>query len=365
MIVENRMIGILVNQSLYKRIPAGKTGHEMLSFYEEAAKEHGLQPAFISLENGMSRNGMNGMVRAYVRVNGNYVQQTIPVPKVIHNRALYFQPSMHKRMEKLRTRGTVVYNQRNRYGKMQIHRLLLLNEELRPHVPVSYVAGVEAIRSMMKTNRELIIKPNNSSIGRGVMKLQSTARGWKLSYPVHRNSSQTRSIYLKGKLPLLLRRRIRRETYLVQQCIPLAAYQGRPFDLRVSVQRNRSGIWQVTGIIGKVAAKQKFVTNVAKGGSVQPLNELLSGYPELQPDQVRWQIESLSLRIAEHLSLHLPQLADIGLDIGITETGFPMFIECNGRDQRYSFGEGNLMDEWKATYANPIAYGKFLMEQTQ
>lgn len=47
--------------------------------------------------------------------------------------------------------------------------------------------------------------------------------------------------------------------------IALATYKGRPYDLRVSVQRGTTGKWQVTGVVGKVAGAGRHVTNVAKG----------------------------------------------------------------------------------------------------
>src|SRR5690606_2299377 len=125
-------------------------------------------------------------------------------------------------------------------------------------------------------------------------------------------------------------------------------------DFRVSVQRNESGKFQITGIVAKVAAPDKFITNVAQGGVVLPVETLLESLPQLHPGDVCQRISDFSLKVVCHLAEHLPHLADVGLDIGITENGFPVFIECNGRDLRYSFQKGNMLDAWKATYFNPI-----------
>ena len=91
----------------------------------------------------------------------------------------------------------------------------------------------------MASYDSLIIKPTNSSIGRGVMKLERQGKLWKLLYPLNmRLSNRTwRTIKFRQQLPILLRRRIQRSSYMVQQCLPLATVEGRPFDLRISVQR--------------------------------------------------------------------------------------------------------------------------------
>src|SRR5690606_32997126 len=120
---------------------------------------------------------------------------------------------------------------------------------------------------MMQQYNSLIIKPNSSSIGRGIMKLERTEDGWKLLYPSVNNHKIWKTSTFKQSMPKVLINRICRKPYVIQQCLPLATYDGRPFDLRVSVQRNINGGWQVSGIAGKVAKKAAFLTNVAQGGT--------------------------------------------------------------------------------------------------
>jgi hypothetical protein len=129
------------------------------------------------------------------------------------------------------------------------------------------------------------------------------------------------------------------------------------------VQRDAVGEWQITGIVAKVASKKSFLTNVAQGGKVHRLERILeSEYSHLEEQEVLNSISEFSLRVACHLGNNLPHMADLGLDVGITLDGFPMFIECNGKDQRYSFREADMRDEWKATYYNPMAYAKYLLD---
>ncbi len=359
--VKSSYVGILLNRDWYRGIPTGKTRHEALLQYVRTARIHGLTPCFIQLSDlkpGASK------VAAYVYMDWKFVRKLVPLPAVIHNRAIYKSSVSKAKLHNVAACGTIVYNACNRYSKGYIHKLLMKREELRVHLPETEPATAESVEQLMLRHPSLIIKPDNGSIGKGIMLISQGDDGnWKLRLRKNNKFQTVMQWEKEGRLPLLLINQIKEKKYLVQQRLPLATRSGRPFDIRVSVQRCRSGEWQVTGMIGKVAAARSFLTNVAQGGQVYPLERILEAYPQLNLDTVRQDISRFSLLVAIHLSKHLPELADIGLDVGITEHGFPMFIECNGRDLRYSFLRGGMLEEWTRTYANPMGYAAYLLEQ--
>lgn len=357
-----RYVGILVNASMYRGIPVRRTGHESLANYERAAERHGLVPCFFRLCD--IRPGRRDAL-AYVRSGNRYVRRTVPLPQVIHNRGLWPSPAAKRRLEGLARRGTVIFNQWNRHPKLRIHELLMLAPPLRPHLPQTEAATAERLREMMELHESLIVKPNSGSVGRGVMKLDRTDGGWVLDRPATRKGRGRIKVRFAASEPFppYLARTLAARTHIIQQRLPLAEWNGRPFDLRVSVQKDGSGDWQITGINVKVARKEAFLTNVAQGATVYDLPAILNAFPHLQPEAVRADVEAYCLGVANHLERHLPHLADLGLDIGLTEFGFPMFIECNGRDQRYSFREAGMMSEWRATYTNPLGYARYLLDR--
>ncbi|UVI28649.1 YheC/YheD family endospore coat-associated protein [Paenibacillus spongiae] len=354
--MERRFVGILVNSSVYKGIPSGRPRHEEIRFYEEAGRLYGLTPCFFRLQDIRLQHRT---VNAYVKTYGGYIRQQLAIPEVIHNRAIYTRTGPNKRMKELAQSGIQVFNGRNRYGKLHIHNLLMEDELLRPHIPGTAAVTPDSLKEMMSLYDSLILKPDNSSIGRGVMKLDRSGAGWQLAY---RSRGLWRKLRFADRIPSFLQRKLSREKYIVQQRLPLATYNGCPFDLRVSVQRSHTGDWTMTGIAVKVAAKNAFITNVAQGGTVYRLEEILRQYPALRAEQVRDDIERFCLHAARHLSGHLAHLADVGFDIGLTNSGYPLFVECNGRDLRYSFQKGNMPEAWKATYTNPIGFARFLMD---
>jgi glutathione synthase/RimK-type ligase-like ATP-grasp enzyme len=144
--------------------------------------------------------------------------------------------------------------------------------------------------------------------------------------------------------------------FLVQKAIPLATYQGAPYDLRVAVQKNGEGKWQVTGVVAKVAKHHPYLTNLAKGGYAVR-------WEKVAKRAVLEKVEHVALEAAKTLEQKYAQIADLGLDIGIDANGHPWIIEVNVRDQRYSFYKGGDIQTFYALYHTPLAYAKWILKE--
>lgn len=355
-------VGILLNAAVHRGIPQGKTGQESLVSYEEAAKTFGLIPCFIQLQD---IDTDSGECTAYMHRNNAYSLVRMPIPRIIHNRAIYLDAGSQSKISRLLEMGYTIYNAFNRYGKDDIHQLLSQDPLLLPHLPETKNATSNSVAEMMQHYDDLVIKPCVGSIGRGILRLRHTGTAWSLTYSSSGKSYGWRTVALRRKtLPPVLQSRLARIPHLVQERIALAEYKGRPFDLRVSVQRGISGKWDITGIYAKAASARTFVSNVAQGGKAFPAEAVLSeSLPGLLPGNVLADVRSLALRVAGKLEKHLPFAADFGLDIGLSAAGKPYFIECNGRDQRYGFCRAGLHGIWKETYRQPMAYARYLLDR--
>ncbi|MEH7109122.1 YheC/YheD family endospore coat-associated protein [Bacillus sp. JJ1764] len=351
-------IGILIGSKLYRKLQAGRKT-KILTLYEEACKNYNLNPCFISFKDIIPNQPQ---IKAYIQnTNGDYQLAYIEKPLVIHNRGYQNSKSAQKRLKRLREEGMMIFNEWNCYGKLYIHQILMENQQLIPHLPETQIVNEEHLYDMINKYQELIVKPNKGTLGKRNKKLTKlNNRHWILT-SLCGDSYKEEIITIQDLVSKLVK--TKRNYYLIQERIKLATFQQNPFDIRVSVQRNEWGEWQVTGMVAKVAGAGNFVTNVARGGTCYSLNQILEDHPQLQYKQVYDEIKYLSLAIADQLSNRLPFLVDLGLDIGITAKGFPMFIECNARDLRYSFRNANLLDIWKETYKTPIGYGKYLLNQ--
>jgi len=140
---------------------------------------------------------------------------------------------------------------------------------------------------------------------------------------------------VQGKEAVLhtLKSLFRPKIYLLQPHLSLGRINGRPFDVRVMVQRTKSNQpWQVTGWLAKLAGPGYVVTNVARSrGSVLSLQNaiLRSGIPK--PPHFLVEIKKVSLAVASCLGNAYPSLREIGLDLGLDQEGKIWIIEANFR----------------------------------
>ncbi|MEH7346214.1 YheC/YheD family protein [Bacillus sp. JJ1532] len=360
--MDDPRVGILIDNFMYNKLIAGKELYEKFSFYEEAANSLEMSICFFRLDdvNVESRKTI-----AQVRnKKGFLVKKEIQIPKVIHNRAVTSTISAKKKIKDLTQMGYWIFNEFSKIRKWQVYLLLMKNDDLFSHLPETVPANRENFDRMIKKYKEIIIKPNSGGLGSGIISIsKGEKQTWKVQYD-QQIGKGLKEIVFSNELPDIITKKLSRG-YIIQQRIRLATYKGNPFDLRVSVQRNECGQWKVTGIVAKVAKSGGYVTNVAKGGECKDFAEILDNFPYLEAKEVFKSIEQLSLKVVKDLSSYYVNLADVGLDIGITNEGFPMFIECNGRDQRYSFKDAGMHDVWKETYATPIRYARFLLDSIE
>ena len=355
-------VGILLNDSIFRGIPAGRTQQEHLEFYEEAAHSCGLIPCYFRLKD---ISLPERTVSAYIKSSSGFVLKTLPLPTVIHNRAIHQDQHSLQAIDGLLAAGIIVYNAQTRWGKDYIHRLLEQDPMISPYLPHTVLADSISVQSMLNLHGDIVIKPCSGSVGLGIMRLYRNRSGDFMTYSrASRSMGGWRTIRITAhRSPGLLRSRIRKSPFLVQQRIPLAAFQGKPFDIRVTVQRGFGGEWGVTGMYAKTSAPGTFVSNLAQGAAAYPVEDpIRHAFPGIPPDQMLEHIAESALLIAHSLSRHIPCAADFGLDIGIAEDGRLFFIECNGRDQRYGFRKAGLPDMWRETYRKPVAFARYLAD---
>lgn len=348
----DELVGVILDPHVLAGILRHKRrGAERVRFYHRAAKQLGLTVICTSLS---SINFRRRSVRGWIYKDNRWVKATVDLPRVFHNRSMPFDTVSKARLKRL-CHAAVVFNCKTRYSKLTIHKIMMKNAPLRPHVPRTVRFSNMNLARMMNTYNELFIKPVSGSIGKGIVAMTRLPSGqWRLQQGVKR------AAFAPRKASSIVCGKIKPKRYLIQEGIRLARYKGRPFDLRVSVQRGATGAWNVTGIVGKVAAPNKRVTNLGRGGKAVPPAKLFHSLG-WNGRQTEANVQRVALAAAEGISRRLEGLADLGFDIGLSAEGKPYIIEMNGRDQRYSFLKAGMKKEFYQTYATPMAYAAYLL----
>ncbi|OAS16364.1 YheC/YheD family protein [Paenibacillus oryzisoli] len=348
----SNVIGILLDRKTYLGILRKQTGYEHIDYYNQAAVELGMTPFYMCLKHMTMKSALGLSYE-----NNKYTLKRLPIPKVIHNRAMTLSAVSLKKLKDI-AKISQVFNGQNRHDKLLIHRMLRASANSSAFLPPAMRYTSDNLGKAMNRYESFFVKPTNSSVGKGVLKVSVIGnllwQVWWGKQPPRQLDEQQAIAFIDEK--------VNGQSYLIQKTIPLAMYKGRPYDLRVSVQRGAKGLWGVTGIAGKVAANGRHVTNLARGGEAVICEKLFysNGFDPLVK---RAQVEEAALQIAESLGQQIPSLSDVGMDIGIDHHGEIWLIEVNGRDQRYQYKHLKLNKTFYRTYETPMLYAKYLLSK--
>lgn len=220
---------------------------------------------------------------------------------------------------------------------------ILKNKGLASHVPATRQYSLDALEQMLETYKFVYIKPDRGTYGNGVMCVEmihtkktdnsDSTKSYNLCYETKKEHYSTTE-----QLHKTITRLCQDKEYLIQQGIRLLRYKGLPFDLRVLVQKNPFGRWESTGIIGRVAAKHKIITNHHSGGTVKHFKLLMSEHMSSEEiNNIRKELYNLGANTASQLQRSFPNLKEIGLDVAVDSRWNIWILEVNTKPALFPF----------------------------
>jgi hypothetical protein len=227
---------------------------------------------------------------------------------------------------------------------------ILQNRSLSAYIPDTRKYEFCTLEEMLLLYDTVYIKPDRGTYGSGVMRAEQ--RMVTLSPSIQEVDSEEEAgaecekkiqlmfILRYGKtaevfnsteeLDAALQKVIRNRPYLIQKGINLLHYRDRPFDLRVLTQKTPEGLWETTGMLGRVAAPQKIVTNYHSGGRIMSVKALLEDHmSDSETALTINKLKKLGTSMARQLELTYPGIKEIGLDVAIDDHHDLWLLEIN------------------------------------
>ncbi|HEX7056655.1 MAG TPA: YheC/YheD family protein [Bacilli bacterium] len=212
-------------------------------------------------------------------------------------------------------------------GKYSLYRLFNQVKEIRPYLPSTSICTLFTLAIYLHNFREVYIKPAGGGQGRGVTKAWRTNGRY---YYVREKGDPVRCdtvAEMFRKLGLA-----RKKPHIVQRGIQLARVNGRPFDVRVMMMRDRAKRWTYVGMLAKVAGRKSVITNVARGGGyVLPIDAALRQSLGLTGERAEQKKQEM-IRLAQACNRAYSRVRydwQIGYDLAIDRNGKVWFIETN------------------------------------
>lgn len=215
---------------------------------------------------------------------------------------------------------------RNKWLK---YKFMKTSGRLSPYVPETRIMTRNALWHLVRKYGHVIVKPVKGSRGVGVIQVSSIGHD---KYALHYENRKF-SIHGKKRTYEFLKRLSRHGSNVVQRRISRATIKGRPFDMRVIVQRKRkSDKWRVTAQIAKVAGKGYIVSNITRSkGTLLPVKTAIqkSSIKHLPATTLQSNIRRVALLSARRLGAFFKGHRIYGLDMGLDHRGRVWIIEAN------------------------------------
>lgn len=214
-------------------------------------------------------------------------------------------------------------------SKLGNHALLRQNSQTASHLPETHRFSQETFKNMCRKYSVVYVKPNDSSQGKGIIRVERLSDG---RYLIKDRDTKGKIIVpgLQAAYLRVLARKMRR-LYLVQQGINSVTKLGRPFDIRAHFLR-LNGKWTCMGLIGKQAPSLGVVTNGSSGGTTILVSTLLRsrlGYPQKKYEQTRNQLTEIATEVVKTISKAYPSWKEYGVDLAIDRNDKIWIYEAN------------------------------------
>jgi glutathione synthase/RimK-type ligase-like ATP-grasp enzyme len=223
----------------------------------------------------------------------------------------------------------MILEKKSKYSKYSKYNQLLHDDELADAMPETKRFTKITFMEMLSNYKTIIVKPRVGSNGYKVLKITEN----KAQYVLH--NSKKEEIFkdvsmLYGRVKKITKSR----KFLVQQYIPLAKINDRPFDIRAIVQRKIGFDWAVTGMYAKVANDGFFITNLRTKSKVIEVNKAIldsniDSEDEISVEEIHTKLNSIVLKTAAIFGEAFNNHNIWGLDLGIDQTGKVWIIEAN------------------------------------
>lgn len=307
----------------------------------------------------------------YKQQESRWVRTRFPRPTIIYNRIPLREdeqlPHVKRKLAAIAKQADIQMFNRRFFNKWLLFRWLSRNPKTRRFIPHTVkLNGIATLARQLKRHRLLYLKPVRGKAGVGIMTVRmqpGKSLPFKLQVQVDRGSKSYRFASLER-----MWERIEScseaigETYIAQRGIPLLMVNDRPFDLRVLVQKNQAGKWELTGIGARVAGVSSITTHVPRGGNIDDPAKLFNkifGQPTAA--KVMNKVMQASLLLARQIERKSGALlGEMSLDLGVDRDGQIWFLEANSKPMK--FDESEIR---KQSLQRIFQYARYLHRQSR
>ncbi len=301
-----------------------------------------------------------GCIEGYSYQKGKWERGVFPIPDVVYPREAGYSPYKKRVRERLISLGCSFLNPPY-LDKWQSHQSLSKNHALQSYLPATrLVNNFQSIDSMLNYYQVVYIKPVAGARGNSIIRVAKRRHAYVYQYQRNGRTIRRTATSLK-ELQESLGHVMGKRKYIVQERIRLLKSKNSIIDVRVLVQKDGRGQWQITGKACRIGQSGAITSNLASGGKARQLNQvLLTHFDAGQSKRIMDEINDLALLVAKTIEQEHGLMGEMGIDIGIDQAGKLWFIEINLRPARQLFTLIGDHNKRLVSVQRPMLYSQYL-----
>lgn len=288
-------------------------------------------------------------------------------PSLIFDRCRYQPNARFKQLRRFRARYPHLnYLNRPLANKWKVHEVLSKNPRLKPHLPgTSEYTRYSDVMHRLNGKNTVYLKPINGTGGRGILQIQKRGRHYYIQGRDHRRRIISAQSVSKAKLSAKLKAWNINKPLLIQDGIDLKLNNGRVHDYRLLMQKNRNGIWEVTGCAGRIGAKRSITSNLHGGGKAVSMTNLLKQWfpNEASRQSIQKEVYQFGHDVVSEIENRFGKLCELALDIAIDRSGHIWLLEINPKPSREVFSKIGEPEIYEKALKRPLEYALWLNER--
>ncbi|NMB02166.1 MAG: ATP-grasp domain-containing protein [Firmicutes bacterium] len=240
-----------------------------------------------------------------------------------------------------------VFNSLTHFDKWEVYQALR-GSEVEQYLPPTYQYDQLSLPKILAEHGSIILKPRLGHGGYGVTRVTLVMPNLVIiqgqGFPIPVWGEESYLPYLIAIAPP--------EKFIAQQYIEGGKEGSIKADVRLLMQKNKSGSWEVGGQLSRVTTASTLLTNHYQ--AIVPPSEVVSA-------KLVFDLQSISYVVATTLDDKLATLGELGVDFLIDETDYPWILEVNGKPDKSLFMKLGDDEMLKRVYLNPLDYQQYLL----